>query len=163
MADKGTERYFKLLKKNEELFVSLLKNKASKEDRQKVAFCLTEIYFMSQSLAKLIKKISETNLNFSKDDLDLLLGNLINLRIEIYDKMADGIRDLKRPLNIVIDTTGKLVGDKPSDKSGANVARKIIRSSIKQFDNNLKKIRYYNTRYNTSKKNQALNKRPVRK
>lgn len=148
MTDKRTELYFKLLRENDRLFGALLKSKASKGDRQKAAFCLTEIYFISQSLVKLTKKISETNLEFSKGDLNSLLGNLIDLRIEIYDKMVDWIRDLKKPLNVVIDKVGELEGD----KSGANAARKIIRSSMKQINVNMEKIKYYSAHYKPSKK-----------
>ncbi len=112
MTDKRTERYFKLLKKNDEIFEALLKKKASKVDRQKVAFCLTEIYFRSQHLVNLIKKISETNLKFTEDDLDSLFGNLIDLRIEIYDEMVDWIKDLKRPLKTAIYKVNDLGAEK---------------------------------------------------
>jgi hypothetical protein len=62
--------------------------------------------------------------------------------------MVDWIKDLKKPLNIVIDKIEKLGGD----KSGTNAARKIIRSSMKQIDINLKKIKYYSTRYKPKRK-----------
>ncbi len=148
MADKRTERYFKLFRKNNELFGALLKNKKSRGDKQKVVLCLTEIYFSSQSAIKLIDKISKTNKNFTKGDLDFLLGNLIDLQTEIYLDMTDWIKDLKKLLKNVIDKVGKLGGD----KSGTNAARKTIQSSKKRFDINLKKIRYYTTHCNPKKK-----------
>lgn len=150
MTDERTKRYFKLLRKNQGLFEKLLGDKTSEDDRQTVALCLTEIYFNLQHVIKLTKKISEINLELTKGDLDALLSNLIDLRIEIYDKMFDWIKNLKKPLNVAINKIGKLEGD----KSGTNVARKTIRSSMKQFDINLKKIRYYSTHNKPSKKSE---------
>jgi hypothetical protein len=100
---KKTRKFFRLFRKQEGLFNTVLQNRASDEDRKTVALCLTEIYFQSQRLIELIKKVSETNLDYTESDLDSLLGNLIDLRINIYDEIADWIKDLKKPLNTTID------------------------------------------------------------
>lgn len=147
MADQKTKRFFKLLRKNEGLFGALLKNKASKGDGQTVALCLTELYFRSKHLIDLTKKISETSLRFTKDDVDSLLGNLVDLQVEIYIGMLHWIRDMKRPLKVVIDN----VEDLGPEKKGTGIARKNIRSSVKQIDDDVKKIRYYSTHNNPNK------------
>ena len=148
MTDERTKRYFKLLRKNEGLFGALLKNKASKGDGQTVALCLTEVYFRAQHLIVLIKKFSEANLDFTENSLDPLLGNLVDLQVEIYIGMLHWIRDMKRPLKAVIDN----VEDLGPEKKGTGIARKNIRSSMKQMDDDVKKIRYYSAHNNQSKK-----------
>jgi len=104
MSDKKTKMFFKLLRKQEKLFNRFPIGKSyTTEDRRKVMLCLTELHFRSRHLVSLTKNISETNLKFTEDDLDALLGNLIDLRIEIYDEMFEWIKDLKKPLNRVIN------------------------------------------------------------
>jgi hypothetical protein len=149
MIDKKIKVFFKLFRKQKKVFDKLLPDKScDAEVRQEIILCLTEIYFGSKHAIELTKKISETNTNFTKGDLDSLLGNLIDLRIEIYDKMVDWIRDLKKPLKNVIDKVAGLV----DQKKDAAIARKTIHSSKKQIDNNLKKIKYYTAYNNPNKK-----------
>jgi hypothetical protein len=148
--DERTKRYFKLLTKNKRLFEKLLKNKKIKETGQRVAFCLTELYFNSQSVIKLIDKISQTKRNFNKNDLDSLLGNMIDLQTEIYIEMTDYIKELRKPLKNVIDKVGNLRGDKST-----NIARKIIRSSMKRCYIILKRIKYYPAHNKPKRKSQG--------
>ena len=113
MSDKKNKNYLILLGKQDKLFNKLLMGKSfTNEDRRMVALCLTELHFRSQHVVKLIKKISETNLKFSDDNLDNLLDNLIGLKIEIYDEVLDWIKDLKKPLNKVINRIGDLGAEK---------------------------------------------------
>jgi hypothetical protein len=105
---KQTKEFFQLYRKQEKLFNTMLQNRASDEDRQTVALCLSEIYFRSQHLIELIKKISETNLNYTESDLDSLLGNLVFAQIDIYDELASWIKQLKKPLKTVIDNVEDL-------------------------------------------------------
>lgn len=105
MSDKKTKMFSKLLGKQDRIFNRLPVDKSC---GQKVSSYLTEIYFRSKHLIRLTEKISETNLKFNEDDLDSLLGDLIDLRIEIYDEMVDWIKNLKKPLNVVIDKVGEL-------------------------------------------------------
>jgi len=113
MSDKNTKMFFQLLRKQEKVFNKLLSNaNCTPEDRQMIVLCLTELYFSSQRLIGLIKKISETNLDFTERDLDSLLGNLIDLRIETYDEINDRIKDLKKPLKTVINKICDLGAEK---------------------------------------------------
>ena len=113
MSDKRTKMFFQLFRKQEKVFNKLLSNdNCTAEDRQTIALCLTEIYFGSQHLIELIKNISETNLNFTERDLDSLLGNLIDLRIEIYDEITDWIKDMKKPLKVAINKVADLGTEK---------------------------------------------------
>jgi hypothetical protein len=146
MTNEKTKQFFELFKKNQRLFEKLLKNKASEEDGKTVELCLTEIYFNSQRVIKLIDKISKTNL--TKGNLNSLLSNLIDLETEIYLEMAGWIKELKNPLKDVIDKVGSLEGD----KSGTDVTRKTFQSSMKQLDVHLEKMRYYTTHYKPKKK-----------
>jgi len=147
MTDEKSKRFFNLFRKNQRLFEKLLKNKADEEDGTTVELCLTELYSNSQRVIKLIDKISKTKINFTKGSLDSLVGSLIDLETEIYLEMAGWIKELKNPLKNVIDKVGSLGGD----KSGTDVARKTIQSSMKQLDVHLEKMRYY-TAHNKPKK-----------
>ena len=113
MSDKRTKMFFQLFRKQEKVFNRLLPNKyCAPKERQMLALCLTELYFRSQHLIGLIKKVSKTNLDFTERDLDSLLGNLIDLRIETYDEINDWIRDMKKPLKTVINKIGDLGTEK---------------------------------------------------
>ena len=148
MTDEKTKRFFELFKKNQRLFEKLLKNKVNEEDAKTVELCLTELYSNSQRVTKLIDNISKTKTNFTKSNIDSLLDNLIDLETEIYLEMAGWIKELKSPLKNVIDKVGSLGGD----KSGSDVTRKTLQSSMKQLDIHLEKMRYYTDHYKPKKK-----------
>lgn len=113
MTDKKTKIFFKFLAKQNKLFSKLPIDKSfTTDDQRKISLYLTEIYFRSQHLVNLIKNISETNLKFTENDLDSLLGDLIDLRIEIYDEIVDWIKELKKHLNIAINKVGDLGAEK---------------------------------------------------
>jgi hypothetical protein len=105
---KQTKKFFRLFRKQETLFNTVLQNRTNDKDRQTVALCLSEIYFRSQHLIGLIKKISETNLNYTESDLDSLLGNLVYTQIDIYDELTSWIKQLKKPLKTAIDNVEDL-------------------------------------------------------
>jgi len=105
---KQTKKFFQFFRKQEKLFNTVLQNRASDEDKQTVALCLSEIYFRSQHLIGLIKKTSETNLDYTESDLDSLLGNLVYAQIDIYDELASWIKQLKKPLKTAIDKVDDL-------------------------------------------------------
>jgi hypothetical protein len=138
MADEETKLFFKLLRKNQRLFGKLPGNKLSDEDRETVALYITEIYFRSHHLTEVIEKVSETSVRFSESDLDSLLTNLVELQIEIYTEMVDWIKGLKKPLMTVIDN----IDDLGRKEKGTAAAEKGIRSSMRQFNVAVKKIRY---------------------
>jgi hypothetical protein len=148
MTDEKTKRFFELFKKNQRLFEKLLKNKTGEEDGKTVELCLTELYSASQRVIKLIDKISKTKTSFTKGNLNSLLGNLIDLETEVYLEMAGWIKELKNPLKNVIDKVGNL----GSDKSGSDVTRKTLQSSMKQLDIHLEKMKYYTTHYKPKRK-----------
>jgi hypothetical protein len=148
MTDEKTKRFFELFKKNQKLFEKLLKNKINEEDGKTVELCLTEIYSNSQYVIKLIDKISKTKASLTKSNMDSLLDNLIDLETQIYLEMAGWIKELKGPLKNVIDTVGSLGGD----KSGSEVTRKTLQSSMKQLDIHLEKMRYYTNHYKPKRK-----------
>lgn len=148
MTNEKTKQFFELFKKNQRLFEKLLKNKASEEDGKTVELCLTELYSASQRVIKLIDRISKTKTNFTKGNLNSILGDLIDLETEIYLEMAGWIKELKNPLKDVIDKVGSLEGD----KSGTDVARKTFQSSMKQLDVHLEKMRYYTNHYKPKRK-----------
>jgi len=151
MTDEKTKQFFELFGKNQKLFEKLLKNKVDEEDGKIVELCLTEIYSNSQRVVKLIDKISKTKINLTKDNLDSLLDNLIDLETAIYLEMAGWIKELKNPLKNVIDTVGSIGGD----KSGSNVTRKTLQSSMKQLDVHLEKMKYYTSHYKPKKKSRG--------
>jgi|GEM_PF-5232093 len=130
---KETKLYFKLFRKNQKLFKEVIGDKISDEYKQNIVLYLTEIYFGSQHIIKLIEKISETNTNCTKRDLDSLLGNLVDLRIEIYNELIDWVKDLKKPLKTVIDKVEDLWYETDS--------------------NNIKKIKCHSALKGSNKKN----------
>jgi hypothetical protein len=148
MTDEKTKRFFELFGKNQRLFEKLLKNKVDEEDAKIVELCLTEIYSNSQRVIKLIDNVSKIKTKFTKGNLDSLLDNLIDLETAIYLEMAGWIKELKNPLKNVIDKVGSMGGD----KSGSNVTRKTLQSSMKQLDVHLEKMRYYTDHYKPKKK-----------
>jgi Zn-dependent membrane protease YugP len=97
---------------------------------------------------KLIDNVSKIKTKFTKGNLDSLLDNLIDLETAIYLEMAGWIKELKNPLKNVIDKVGSMGGD----KSGSNVTRKTLQSSMKQLDVHLEKMRYYTDHYKPKKK-----------
>lgn len=148
MTDEKTKQFFELFGKNQRLFEKLLKNKVGEEDGKIVELCLTEIYSNARRMIKLIDNISKTKTKFTKGNLDSLLDDLIDLETAIYLEMAGWIKELKNPLKNIIDTVGSMGGD----KSGSNVTRKTLQSSMKQLDVHLEKMRYYTDHYKPKRK-----------
>jgi hypothetical protein len=148
---KETKLFFMFLKKNRRVFDAVIGDKINDKGKQLIALYLTEIYFSSQHVIELIEKISKTNKNCTKRDLDTLLGNLVDLRIELYDELIDWAKSLKKPLKTTIDKIEDLWYEKP----GADTDRdsKAIRRSMKRIYNTIKKINYHSALKGSNKKN----------
>jgi hypothetical protein len=136
--DIQTEKYFKLHTKFENIFKNFPKDKSfSAEDRQYLSFCLTELYFMSNHMNKVIRNISDTNLKIENKDLDSLISHLIELQVNTNIEIVDWIRNLKKPLKSLINS----IENSDSEKSDF-IARKNISISMKRINGLLKKMKY---------------------
>ncbi len=136
--DTQTKKYLKLLGKLTKLFKKFPKDKSfSAKDRQHLSFCLTELYFMSDHMNKVIKNISDTNLKIKNKNLNSLITNLIDLQVNTYIEMADYIKDLKKPLKSLIHA----IENSDPEKS-TFIARKNISISTKRVYSLFKKMKY---------------------
>lgn len=54
-------------------------------------------------MVDLIKRISETKTDCAEAELDRLLEDLVNLKIDLYHEMFFWAKDLRRPLQQAID------------------------------------------------------------
>jgi len=107
MPNKNNEAFVKefhaFMNRIETVFDVILENKVSKENKQAFALCLTEIYFDSLKTIALIDKMSKTNLNSSGKELDNCFRDIIDLKINLYDEMASWMKNLRVPLQNVLD------------------------------------------------------------
>jgi hypothetical protein len=137
--DIQTKRYVKFYDKLQKIFNKFPIDKSfSIEDRRRLSLCLSELYFESQHLSKVIKKISQTNLKLTEKNLNPIISNLIDLQANMYIDMVDWIKDLKKPLNSLIKTI-----ENSDPKKRTIIAEKNIRISTKNVNGFLKKIEYY--------------------
>ncbi len=149
--DVQTKSYLKLLGKLEKLFKKFPKDKSfSIEDRKYLSCCLSELYFKSRHLNKVIKKISDTNFKIKNKSVDFLITSLIELQLGLYIGMLDWIKDLKKPLNSLIKAI-----EKSDPEKRTFIAEKSIHFSAKQVYSILRKIKYYYP----AKKNKLRRKR----
>jgi hypothetical protein len=103
MSSKNTKIYLDFMNEIRSLSEIILKNRGTDKDRMRFALCLSEIYFSSHKIITLIKKVSEGMPNSNEKELDALLGNLVDLKIYVYDEFGAWMKKLKKPLQQSID------------------------------------------------------------
>jgi hypothetical protein len=101
--DEKTKLFFTFLKKLESLTDRLVVSEDNDEDKKKFALCLAELYFRASHVTGLIKAIADTDLKPSEQTMDTLLTDLVDLQIELYDEVADWMKELKEPLQRMMD------------------------------------------------------------
>lgn len=101
--DEKTEQFFAFLRKLESLTDRLVMSKDKEEDKRKFALCLAELYFRANHVTGLIKAIANTPLKPSEQTMDTLLTDLVDLQIELYDEVADWMKELRKPLQRMMD------------------------------------------------------------
>ena len=134
--DIQTQKYAKFYSKLQKLFYRFPKNKSfSKQDRESLSFCLAEIYFKSNHLNKVIKRISEPNLKLDKKHCNSITSDLIDLQIIIGMELFDYIKGLKKPLKTLIHTI-----ENSDPEKNTFVAEQIVRISMKRAKSLLNKL-----------------------
>ncbi|MBN2020005.1 MAG: hypothetical protein JW749_07260 [Sedimentisphaerales bacterium] len=137
--DIQTQKYAKFYSKLQKLLYRFPKDKSfSTQDRQHLSLCLAELYFKSNHLNKVIKKISETNLKLDEKHCNSITSNLIDLQIDIYTEMVDWIKDLKKLLKTLIN-----IIENSDPEKRTFIAETNVRISMKRANSLLKKIEYY--------------------
>ena len=101
--DEKTKHLFTLLRKLESLTDRLVVSEDNDEDKKKFALCLAELYFRANHVTGLIKAIANTPLKPSEQTMDALLTDLVDLQIELYDEVADWMKELRKPLQRMMD------------------------------------------------------------
>jgi hypothetical protein len=90
---------------------------------------LSEISSYSKSVRELIYRIASRRAgDLTLKEYDELLGELVNLKIELYDELADWIKITKKPLQIMIDAVEKRLNELESKGSVAARSPRADRS-----------------------------------
>ena len=118
MKDK-VKSFFEMERRLKTITRAVLADKASAKSCQGLPLYLTEIYFRSIEISKIIAAIEKVDYkNFNKQEADILLTHLVNLRIEIYDEVVDWMKALRKPLKITIGETSKKLSQHKGDLRG---------------------------------------------
>lgn len=103
MSKKKTKQFFTLLNKLRSL-EDHFDSRKGKKDQKLFALCLCELHFRAIHTIELIQAISKTGRKMTNKTLDNLLTDLINLKIELFDEVSDWQKELKRPLQKIINS-----------------------------------------------------------
>lgn len=107
MVTKRTKSFYGHLEKLQCLSEILMPSKGADEDKRVFALCLAEIQSWSLQINEIIKKISTMDSNLTSDDYDTLLGHLVNVKIYLYDELQSWMKDLRKPLQKIIDAVSE--------------------------------------------------------